>query len=365
MEDDQTVPVDTLSQMVSAIDPAATIHEAEPAQSGHLVVYHIVAETPSGTQEWVLKASPDDERHGIDTEVRLLSIVDDQTSIPVPVVIGAVDTHQTLPAPFFLMEAVTGTKIPKRQIGELSDTVVERISHQTGRYLAELHSVEGPEGYGQIDIAPSQSLGGNHPSVTPDRLTIASLQGGSSAASTEWPTVVRAWAEDTLERHASTRFGDMTEAVRPTLLKRIEAIAGPCRPVVGRIDHGLHNFLIESETGAITGVIDWAFTLSVPAIYDLVCVEANLSLGPWSVHPATTDRRQLVRTALLDGYQDRGQSVDFDQFQQQQSAYELLALLRAMNHLDLATEMAMPDATEAQVDIAAQEYRRLVSESLV
>lgn len=364
MKNDRTIPLETLSQMVSAIDPTATICEAELAQSGHLPVYHLVAETPTGTHDWVLKASPDDEGHGVDTEIRLLSLVDDRTSIPVPIVIGAVDTHETLPAPFFLMEAVKGAKMPKREIGKLPDTVVERMSRQTGRYLAELHSVEGPEGYGQVDIVPSQTLAGNRPSVDLNQLTITSLQGSPSTASAEWPTVLRAWTEDTLERHASTRFGDMTKKIRPIILESVESMDGPFHPVLGRIDHGLHNLLIEAETGAITGMIDWAFTLSVPAVYDLVCVEANLSSDPWSIHPATPDRRQLIRTALIEGYQETGQSVVIDQFQQHQTAYELLCLLRTMNHLDLVTEMAMPDATEAQVGATAQEYRNLVAELL-
>ena len=364
MNTDRTIPHETLSRMVATIDPAATIREAELARSGHLPVYHLVIETPSGTTDWVLKASPDGERHGIDTEVRLLSIVADQTSIPVPVVLGAVDTHETLPAPFFLMESVKGVKSPKREIGELPDTVLERVSRQTGRYLAELHSLEGPEGYGLIDIVPSRSLTGNRPSVDLDQLTITDLQESSSPDNEEWPAVLRAWTEHTLKRHASTRFEDITQEIRPIILEGVESMEGPFQPVLGRIDHDLRNLLMEPETGTITGMIDWGFTLSVPAAYDLVCVEANLSLGPWSVHPATPDRRQLVRTSLLAGYKEMGQSVVVDQFQQHHSTYELLALLRAMNHLDLMTEHVMPDATEEQVDATAQEYRSLVTESL-
>jgi|GEM_PF-803254 len=362
MNNNRTIPLETLSQMISVINPAATIHEAELAQSGHLSVYHLVIETPTRATDWVLKASPDGERHGIDTEARLLSIVEDQTSIPVPTVLGAVDAHETLPAPYFLMESVNGIKVPKREIGELSDKALKRMSRQTGRYLAELHSLDGPEGYGQVDIVPSQSLEGGRPSVDLNQLTITDLQGGSSTDSNEWPAVLRMWAENTLERHVSTRFEDMTEEIRSIVLERIESMEGPFRPVLGRIDHGLHNLLLEPETGAITGMIDWAFTLSVPGAYDLVCVEANLSLGPWSIHSATPDRRQLIRTNLLEGYQEIGQSVIVDQFQQHHATYELLALLRAMNHLDLVTEFVMPDATDEQVNATAQKYRNLVTD---
>ena len=44
--------------------------------------------------------------------------------------------------------------------------------------------------------------------------------------------------------------------------------------------------------------------------------------------------------------------------------YELLALLRAMNHLDVMTAFVMPDATEEQVAASARGYRKLVSNLL-
>lgn len=364
MDTNRTIPREPLSQMVSMITPSATIHEADLAQSGHLSVYHLTIDIPTGPKEWVLKASPDGDRRGIDTEARLLAIVDDHTSIPVPVVRGAVDTHETLPTPFFLMERAPGTQLPKQEIRELSDAHLKRVARQTGRYLAELHSLDGPDGYGQVDIALSESLTGNRPSVGLDQLTITDLQGSSSLDRNEWPTVLWAWAEDTLERHASTRFEDMAEEIRPMVHECVDLLEGPFQPVLGRIDHGFHNFLLDPDTGTITALIDWAFTLSVPAAYDLVCVEANLSLGPWSVYPNTPDRCQLVRTSLLDGYQERGQSVVLDQFHQHHLTYELLALIRAMNHLDLMTDHVMPGATGEQVDITAQEYRNLVTELL-
>ncbi|WP_247730686.1 phosphotransferase family protein [Halovivax limisalsi] len=364
MTDDRTIPLETISRMIAAIEPDATVREATPAESGHLPVYQLVVETPGGSRDWVLKASPDGDRHGIDTEARLLALVDDRTSIPVPAVVGAVDSHPTLPAPFFVMETVAGERIPKRRIGELSGPVVERLARGTGRYLAELHELDGPAGYGQVDIAQSQSLDGDRPSVGATQLTVTDLQGRSDVASAEWPAVVRRWTEDALERHESTRFGDLTGEIRPTIRDRLESLDGPFDPVLGRIDHGLHNVLLDPETGALTGVIDWAFTLSVPPIYDLGCVAANLSLGPWSIHPSAPDRRRAIREALLEGYRAGGRTVDVDRYHRHRSAYELLALVRAMNHLDLVTDMAMPGATAAQVDEAAAAYRRLLRERL-
>ena len=364
MTTDRTIPAEVRSRMVRAIDPTATVREATLADSGHLAVYHLVVDTPDGTDEWVLKASPDGGRHGIGTEARILTIVDDRTSIPVPGVLGVVDEYESLPAPFFVMERVEGEPVPKREIGALSDGALERIARESGRYLAELHALEGPEGYGRVEVVPSTPLAGDRPAVDLDAVTVADLQGASATDPTAWPAVLRTWTEETLERHASTRFGDLTGTVRPTVLEWIESMDGPFRPALGRIDHGLHNCIVEPESGEITGLIDWAFTLSVPAAYDLVCVEANLSLGPWSVHPETPDRRELVRTSLLDGYRSRGSADVLDRFHRHHDVYELLALCRAMNHLDRVPEFVMSGATDAQVDATATAYRDLVTASI-
>lgn len=169
------------------------------------------------------------------------------------------------------------------------------------------------------------------------------------------------WAEDSLRRLERTRFADMADEIRPVLIDGIDSMDGPFEPVLARIDHDPGNLLLAPNTGTITGMIDWAFTLSVPPAYDLVCVESNLTKGPWSVHPTTPDRHSLVRTALHQGYQEQGQSAVVDRVAKHGEWYELLARVKSMNHLDLATEMVMPDATQAQVEASA---RRIVRSSL-
>lgn len=357
MVEDRRIPRSTISQMVAAIDSAATIREAELAESGHLSVYHLTVDSPPGTHNWVLKASPNGDHRGITTEARLLSMLATHTSLPVPAVIGAVDDHDTLPAPFFLMESAGGTKVPKRDIGQLSDEVIEHLAYQSGTYLARLHRVNGPCGYGRIDVEESQPVSGARPPADVDQFTITDLQGASAVSPDAWPTVIETWAEHTLELHEATQFGDLTTEIRPVVRDYIDSLSGPFHPVIGRIDHGLHNLLLDAETGDITCMIDWGFTLSVPAAYDLACVEANLSLGPWSILPSTPNRRPLIRDTLLTAYRDAGRSTVVDQFRAHHSIYELLALLRAMNHLS----MAMPDATEAQLETAAEEYRKVIT----
>lgn len=364
MSDDWAVSPAVVSEMVTTVSPAAAVDEVRPAEGGHLPVYHVTLTTPDGPRDWVLKVAPDGDGHGVDAEGRLLSLVNDRTSIPAPTVVGAVDAHDVLPTPFFVMAAADGERVPKREIGSLSDAALETLARESGRHLADLHSVAGPAGYGLVDVDRSASLTGERPSVAPDQLTVSPLQGGSAAVAETWPAVLRAWTETALERHGATRFGDLTEAVGATLRERVDSLEGPFPPVLGRVDHGLHNVLLDPETGAVTGVIDWGFTLSVPAAYDLACVEANLATDPWSVHPETPNRRAAVGTALLDGYRERGRSAVVDRYGDHRSTYELLALVRGMTQLDSAPETTMPGATPAQVDAAAAAYRETVAAAL-
>ena len=361
MDVDRTVPRATIAEMVEFVDPSVTLLEAELATAGHLPVYHLVVETEAGKGEWVVKATPEDASSGVATEARLLAIVDEHTSIPVPRVVGVVDDHESLPAPYLVMERAPGENLPKRAIGELSDDALAHIAYESGGYLAALHALDGPSGYGLVTVDTPTTYAGGRPSTSLDQLAITDLQGVSSSDQSAWPEVFRTWCDDTLDRHASTRFGDLTGQIRPVVDTLVDELDGPYTSVIARVDHGLHNILVEPDNGRITGVIDWAFTLSVPPAYDLACVEANLALGPWSMHPSTPDRRWLVQENLYEGYRVEARSEGDGQIDRNRSVYMLIAVLRAMNHLDAMPEFVMAGATEAEVDASAQAYRQLVS----
>ncbi len=361
MNGEREIPTKKLKQMADLVDPAVTIRDADLASTGHQSVYHLDIEREGRRQEWVLKAARDESSEDIATEARLLTIVSEWTSMPVPAVIGVVDAHEKLPTPYFVMERTPGTNLPKRAIAELSDDALARIAFESGRYLAELHALDGPSGYGRVTVAVTSQHTGGRPSVSLDQLGVAVLQGASSSDPREWPAVFRTWCDDTLDRLASTRFGDLRREVGPVVDTLVDDFSGPYESVIARVDHGLNNILVDPETGRITGVIDWAFTLSVPPAYDLACLEANLAMDPWSVHPSTPDRRELVREKLREGYRlKQGAEID-EQLDRNHSVYMLIAILRAMNHLDAMPEFVMDGANEADVDVAAKAYRRLVS----
>jgi aminoglycoside phosphotransferase (APT) family kinase protein len=342
---DRTIAHETLERMIRTIRPDWRVREAELAESGFASVYHVAAGTPTGTRECVLKASPDGDRHGIDAEARLLAVLTKHTDLPVPGVLGTVDEHGDLPAPFFVMESMPGTAVPFEGVGTLSDAALERSTRETGAYLAELHSLDVVDEFGVVSCERTDPLRGGRPSGDFGMLTVAD-------ARDSWPALVREWADDELDRHASTRFGDLTPRLRSALDTEIDALSGSFAPVLGRIDHGLHNLLVEPDTGRLDAMLDWAFTLAVTPAYDLSCVEFVLGGRARSGLADTPDRHRLVRTALLDGY--RSSTTVPGELDDHRRLYDLLMYVRSMNHLDAGVAAV----ADEHLDAAAAGHRR-------
>lgn len=302
-------------------------------------MYHVDVETESGRRSMVLKASPDDEPHGITTESRLLARLADRTDIPVPGVVAAVDDHDTLPSPFFLMDSVAGEALPYPETRHLSDRVLHRLGIQTGEHLGRLHSLDGPDGFGVVQLEGRP--GGRARSAKADEPVRVRDPVES------WPDFLLASVEPELDRLAGSRFGDLEPAVRPLVHDRVGAVSRSRSPVIGRIDHGVHNLLMRPAEGQIEALIDWGFTLAVTPGYDLRTVEYVLSGAVLAPLPDATDRRHLVRGALAEGYR-RTARYPADELAAAGDLYELMAVVRAMNHL--ADGVAkVPDGSEDAV----------------
>lgn len=216
MTNRRTVRHETIAQMIRTINSDWRLREAELTERGFTSVYHVVIETPD-RRECVLKASPDGERHGIDTEARLLSILSEHTSIPIPSVIGVTDDHDDLPAPFFLMDSMSGTALPFHEVGRVSDTTLQHIARQTGAYLAELHRIDTLDSFGFVDYDRSEQLHGSRPSADSEQLVVANPQDS-------WPAQVRDWVDMELDTHATTRFGDLTPRLQSAFDAGIETL---------------------------------------------------------------------------------------------------------------------------------------------
>lgn len=348
MTNDTPISTAMIERAVRAINPEWSLHAYEPAKGGYLPVHILQLSTPDGQRRAVLKSSPDEETHGIDVEARILRLLNAHTSIPVPEVYGAVDEHDDLPAPLFLSEYAPGVTVERNELDTLPDDRLELLARTSGRHLAELHDFDVFDAYGYLKRNPDYTLCGERPPPSTDTIVVAD-------PTKTWRQQIRASADDTLTPTTDTRFGDLVDAIEPFLDERIARLDGPFRPVLGHIDNSVENIRHDPDTGEITGMLDWAFSMSVTPAYDLVLIEQSMNGGQWRLLPESPDYTDRIRPALLEGYREAGSSHAFAELDAHRDLYELLSLLRSMNNLE--TWLSVKDATSAQIDGAAQTVR--------
>lgn len=331
------IAASTVEEMVRAVEPTWELREAVPAERGFCTVYRVVVAADGATRELYLKASPDGQPWAVPTEARIQAVLDERTSIPVPSVLGVTDEDDALPTPYYLMTARPGADVAYERVGRLDDDALRRLAEETGTYLAELHSVPAVDGFGHVRHDATE-LAGGRPSGDPASLTVGDPR-------EDWPTYLRERVTAELDRHADARFSDLTPALDRWFDAGIADLEGPFDPVLGRNDHGLHNLLVDPETGEITAMLDWGYTLAVPAAFDVEFAVYLYGGAFLAGLPNVSDRRSLVREAMLSGYRaaapDRAAAVATPE-----PLYEALAMVRIMNdfhHLEL------PEGTEADV----------------
>jgi aminoglycoside phosphotransferase (APT) family kinase protein len=348
MPDDTTLTAATIARTVRLVNPNWTLTGHEPASGGYLPVHVLDLDTPSGPRRAVLKVSPDGESHGIDVEARLLRLLDTHTTIPVPKVYGVVDDHPDLPAPCFLAAHAPGVTVERDALDTLPTGRLEHLARVSGRYLAELHSLEPFEAFGFLRRNPARTLRGERPPTSFDAVAVAD-------PTPSWRTQVRAWADDPLAGLADTRFADLRGDLRPFVDERTGRLDDSVRPVLGHVDNSIENVRHDPATGEVTAMLDWAFSLSVTPAYDLVLVEQSLRGGQQRFLPDAPDLVDRVRPPLLAGYREAAPSRSLDELATHRDLYELLSLLRSMNNLE--PWLDVKGVTPAELDAAATAVR--------
>lgn len=349
---DRTLERETVERMVRTVEPNARLRDHRLLDGGYLSTHRVAVETDEGTRECVLKASTGEDDHGVALEARVLAIVREHTPVPVPAVLGAVDDHEDLPAPFFLMAAMPGTSVPRTEIDDLSDATLERIARGTGRHLAALHAIEAVDAFGFLRPAPGRTLQGGRPSGAVSGIEVVD-------PADSWRAFLRDSAEGVLDALSDGRFGDLVADVRPAIDDRIDGLSGPFDPALAHIDNSLENVLVDPGTGAVTAMLDWAFTLAVTPAYDLAFVVHSFSGGPWWFAPSTPDRKSLVRESLLAGYRERAPERVVEQYRANRECYELLATLHSTLHF--ADRLAFDGATDEEIEGAARRHREVLA----
>ncbi len=281
----------TLEAMITSLEPAWSLQSAERATEGTDVVYFVRLDTPASSLEAVLKACSFVDPAAFRPEPVTLQILADETDIPVPTVYGRVDEHESLPAPYFLMERRDG-EVCEGASRALPLPVIERLARAGGRHLATLHEVGSFGRYGTIHCHSDWMEGTADP--TADDLVVGpeghdTWRDALAAQVAEWPGQFH------------ERFASLADPFRAFLETRLEAVPAPDRPVFGNTDYRLGNLLINPETGETKAVIDWGNCHTTEPVYNLVALEEHLC------GYATLDdpRRRRVRRAIEIGYGER------------------------------------------------------------
>lgn len=345
-----------VDRIVSEIRPDWTVEAATPAEAGHTPVYHLtVSDDTDGTREYVLKAAPAGETAGIPVETRLLALLDARTSIPVPGIVGVLDAHPEAPAPAFLMASMSGQAVPQRDVDGLADETVGRLARDSGRLLAELHGLDVVAGFGYLDCDQARALQGGRPPTDGRELVVADPA--------SWPEVLGAWVAHELENLADTEYAGLAERVRGPLEAAAERVPTDVDPVFARIDHGVHNFRFDPETGALTAALDWAFTLAASPGYDLATVAYVLAGGPTTALQRAEDRRSFVRTQLEAGYRDAAGRLP-DDYTAHRRTYDLLMLVRSLNHLQAGQSHVRPENVEEASEGTREQALELLADGV-
>ncbi|MFB6205137.1 MAG: phosphotransferase family protein [Haloglomus sp.] len=316
-----------LAQLVRLVDPHWQVREVTPVSEGRSRLARLVVATDDGPRDCICKAPPAGEDDGgIAADARLLALLDARTSIPVPTVLGAVDEHAELPTPWYLATAVDGTGLPYEAVGRLDDDVLRTLARETGRHLGELHGVDAVDRFGLVRPAGLGALDGQPPAGTVDEVAVPE-------GTADWRTFLEGWVDRELSRHADSRFSSLTPRLREWFEPRVETVEDGAAPVLCRNDHGLHNLLIDPQTGHVRATLDWAYTLATTPAFDVAFATYIYGGGFLTGTPDLPDRRPLVREALRAGYREVApERVDAVA---ERPLYELLAAVRVMNDFEL------------------------------
>jgi aminoglycoside phosphotransferase (APT) family kinase protein len=345
------LPEATVRRMVRLVDPDWTVEDVTTIERGFSRVSRVVVDTGDGRRECILKATPAADDAGTAADARVTAALDSHTPVPVAAILGAVDEHESVPAPFYLAEAVEGRELDYAAVGWFDDDELRALARDTGAALAALHGLDAVDAFGHVWPAPASRLTGGRPDGSLDALAVT---GGTDS----WPTMVRGYADRELDRHADSRFGDLTPRLRDRIDGLIDGLEGSFEPALCRNDHGLHNVLVGSD-GGVAAMLDWAYTLATPPAFDVEFAVYIYGGAYIAGVPGVRDRREAVREALLAGY--RATAPDrVDAVAERNPLYELLAATRLMNDFhNLPPEL--PDGT---ADAAAERLRTDVATRL-
>lgn len=337
---------ETVRRMVRSVRPEWTVREATPAESATDAVYHLTIENRDGPSACVLKACTAVPPADFRPEPYLLALLRRRTSVPGPGVVAAVDDHDLLPSPFFLMERCDG--VPADEV-RLAPEAVERMARAAGRYAGEYHDVGAFERFGRLRL--DRDLDRPREGVTVDGRILAVADEGEHSWRSWIEGLYGNWIDDLDEE-----FVDLRPDIETFVETRMDALDRPFDAVLGHIDYKPWNVLIRPESGETTAVLDWGHATAMEPYYDLLLAEEHLSR--WA--PLDSPRRTRVRAALEAGYAERNELGRDADFAERRELYLAVSRLQPLVWFSEWTA----DASEAERRETADRHRGFVEDLL-
>jgi len=274
--------------MVHHVRPEWSVRDASAIEAGTDTVYDVTVNTDGGNRRCILKVCTEVPPPDFRPEPYILSALAQRTSIPGPTPLGSVEEHESLPAPFYLMDHCEGVTADE---ADLDPDGIERVARAAGRHAGEYHQVGDFRRFGRVRLDCDHSR--EHGGLKVDGRTVAAGEQGQET----W----REWVE-ALSEHWITdleeRFADLRPGIEQFVESRLDVLDGSFEPVLGHIDYKPWNVMVRPATGETTAVIDWGHANVMTAEYDLLLTEEHLS--KWA--PLDSPFRERIRTAIEEGY---------------------------------------------------------------
>lgn len=351
---------DRIEAMVQCIEPTWRVRDSTPATGGYHLVYRLQLDTGEGVRRCVLKATPADADPVCGDEARLLSVLATHSPVEVPGPLGVVDSHDTLPAPFFLAEELQGANYRRSELGSLDNGTLERAARSLGRRLEGLHRASGDseftlEGFGFVGIDPDGALDGGRPSGRAEQVVV-------DDAETDWRSYLHGTVEHAVGALRDTRFAATADDLEAVLSDRIERLSGPFSPALCRVDHSIENTVLDPKTDEVRALLDWEFCVAATPAYDLAFAVDSFSGGLLALVPGEPVPSESIESALLAGYRDAGGEEAVKAYRENGDCYRLLSDMHAMVNFEDWFDQSAATATqqEAAADPLRERVRRRI-----
>lgn len=348
---DANLPDEDVRGIVDELVDGWAVETIERMRQGTDFVASLDVRTPAGDREAVLKATTADLVPPVvaRSEPRLLALVGEETSIPVPDVYGYCDDHSGYPSPFYLLEYVPGENYEGESDGP-APAVREQVVHEAGRNLAELHDLGPLPANGRIGVRDGELAvldSKDHPQYDDYRECLLENAGDALDAFDEggyFPGL----ADD------PERFADLASDLRSYLRETVPALPEPDPPTYAHTDYRYGNLLVDHESGRTNAVLDWANASAADPAYNLASTESLLFTPDEDPEERTAELRRTFREAYADARD--GWRFD-DAVRERMDVYHLVCRLHAMACLPLWYQDETPEGRDRR----AAEHRAFVN----